>query len=99
MAQRLKTPAELAEIERRRKETRAAVPDPTVRLMREIGSIKGHRSSAPVNLQRLEAMVTREEFWRVLLSADLERRLVILRTFAGTWAYLTWKEWEDRRPY
>ena len=43
MAQRLKTPAELAEIERRRKETRAAVPDPTVRLMREIGSVRVRR--------------------------------------------------------
>jgi len=92
----------------KRAEQRAAIDvrkkqeaDPATKLMREIGALTGGHQTykASWRLKRLEAIAKKEEFWRVLLAQDLERRFAIMERFAGTWASLTMEAWEAERPF
>lgn len=93
----LKTTAELQEIERRRKEAKAP-PDPSVRLMRELSTVQGGRAHFRKQLERFERIIRRDDFWRILMAADQERRIMILKVFAKSWARLALKAWEEEKP-
>lgn len=83
------------------KEVRKQEADPATKLAREIGTLLGgkHGMGAKWRFERLEALAKKEEFWRALLSVDLDRRFVILQAFAKSWAKLKRQMWEEERPF
>jgi len=93
----LKTTAELREIERRRKEAKGP-PHPSVKLMRELGTVQGGRASFRVQLERFNRIARRDDFWATLMSCDLDRRIMILNVYAKSWAKLALKAWEEEKP-